>query len=128
MRLSTLFAVALSMVLCAGCLDQLVPDHQGAAQGNHQSADAATPAADGAMNTPTDAAVQSDAAPARAGDGGLAGFGATCTTNADCQSNICQPSNMGASMACTQTCQNPGQNDPTCPGGGLCNAKGYCKT
>jgi hypothetical protein len=123
MRLPSLFAIALSLVLIGGvggCLDEVVPEHN-------------PPAADGsATMTPTDGAAGSDSAVAgdgaTQGDGGLAAFGAACTTNADCQSNICQPTNAGASMACTQMCASPGQNDPTCPGGGMCNMRGYCKT
>lgn len=49
--------------------------------------------------------------------GGLGGFGATCTSNTDCASNLCVATSSGAtSGTCTRACS----GDSTCPCGYQC--------
>lgn len=124
-----------------GCLSQLLPQNDPTtnqpATPVEDLAPAAPARADAAPVAATDAAPAANdlaTAPAPATDGAvLAAFGAVCITNSDCQSDICQPANMGANMECTTTCTMIGLADPACPGaggvgtGGMCNMKGYCK-
>ena len=62
------------------------------------------------------------------GDGGLLGLAQPCTTNAQCQSNLCAPYMMGTKMLCSYACT---KNMPapmcTAPGNGQCNGMGYCQ-
>jgi hypothetical protein len=119
---------------CGGCLGDLVPTGKSASQTQSQNDLSPTPSQQPAP-TPSDLALApADLAtlmPSSAQDlatgSTLGAFGAVCTSNSDCQSNICQPANMGANMECTQSCTLPNANDPTCPNGGLCNKNSYCK-
>jgi len=61
------------------------------------------------------------------GDLGLAPFGAPCTMNAQCASNLCFVGGMRSfcSLHCTAATQ--ATDCPVPPTSGLCNMQGYCK-
>jgi hypothetical protein len=61
------------------------------------------------------------------GDGGLLAFGAVCTTNAQCASDVCFVGGNRAfcSMHCTAATQ--ATDCPMPPTSGTCNMQGYCK-
>jgi hypothetical protein len=57
-------------------------------------------------------------------DGGLLPFGAPCTMNAQCESNVCFIGGMQSycSLRCTS-----GAQCPVPPTSGICNMMGYCR-
>jgi hypothetical protein len=56
-------------------------------------------------------------------------FGASCTTNSQCQSGICGMFEMGALFVCTKPCTPATQatDCPNPPSTGTCNSMNYCK-
>jgi hypothetical protein len=117
--------------------DDSSPGADAAAGGNDAAEsptpDGATPGVDSSVPPSPDAASPADAGDDVAAavdanpgvDSGLLGFGAACSSNAECASNLCFPFN-AKGMHCTQPCASA--ND--CPGGagGLgCSGMNVCK-
>lgn len=134
----------IAALLCAGCLQQLVPEHKSATQ-TKETPDLLEPAQNPAPQdpqnpqnpqTPADDMASSMMSP---GDGGSAmtgadggttsatplAFGSPCAVAADCQSGHCEQVNGG--LFCTVPCTMLNAVDPACPNNGMCNMKGFCK-
>ena len=60
-------------------------------------------------------------------DGGLKPFGAACSANAECESNLCfiGGNRTFCSLHCTAATQ--ATDCPMPPTSGMCNMQGYCK-
>jgi hypothetical protein len=98
-------------VLCAGCLDSLVPEHK--------MSEAQLPMPDLSF------VEEPDLTPPPSGDAAGAAFGASCAVPADCASGLCEE--LGQALVCTLPCTMLGAADPACPNNGQCNNKGFCK-
>jgi hypothetical protein len=88
-----------------------------------------TTAVSGDMTVVLDMALHGDLASANCGDAGTKAFGATCTTDCECQSAMCRPFSMGATHFCTKPCTVATQatDCPMPPSTAMCTNNGYCK-
>ncbi len=83
---------------------------------------------DMAAMVPLDMAVHGDLAIAVCADAGPKMFGATCTTDCECDTSMCRQFQMGATHICTRPCTVATQaTDCPAPSTGMCTNNGYCK-
>ena len=93
--------------------DSASPGNDAAAGVDAASPDASSPGVDAGSDAPSS---------------GIAAFGATCTGNGDCASNLCEPFRMQTVNLCTKACTVATQaTDCPSPSVGTCTPKGYCR-
>jgi hypothetical protein len=127
MRRVRAFVLVLALPFAAAACDPGTY-HPPGAPGESGGASGTGGAGGGSMHSLSDGGT--DGAPAPEPDGGTTtpgAFGAVCTTNTDCASNVCFVGGLGSycSMHCTTA--TAATDCPVPPTSGTCNLQGYCK-